>query len=116
MVVTPQAFYADGACTAVISADLVEAAYGSAGILTLGYEHRYGVAPSADAQGFYAFDMIVYGQTTYTSMKIEGNHLMIGSAFNLDTDDAAELAMSGTSPETRAYTIGKLPLYSSLYR
>jgi hypothetical protein len=79
------------------------------------YEHRYNVSSGPSAEGFYDFALIVYSQTTFTSMKIEGDRLMIGSAYNLDTEDPAELAMTGTSPETRAYAIGKLPLYYSLY-
>ena len=109
-------FYNDSACNNEISSVEVQKAFGIDRVPTGNYEHRYNVASGPKSEGVYDFDLIVYSYTTYTSMKIEGNHLMIGSAFNLDTDDPEELAMTGGSPETRAYAIGKLPLYYSLYR
>ena len=116
MTVRPLAFYNESACKAEISTAEVKKAFGRMTMPTGGYEHRYNVASGPDADGVYDFDLIVYSQTTYTSMKIEGDHLMIGSAFNADTEDPKELAMTGVSPQTRAYAIDQLPLYYSLYR
>ena len=116
MRVSALAIYSDTACKSEVSAQEFQKVAGNIRLPTGNYEHRYRVASGPDADGVYDFDQIVYSQTTYTSMKIEGNHLMIGSAYNRDTEDPNELAMTGGSPETRAYAIGKLPLYYSLYR
>ena len=116
MIVTSQAFFTDGACTSEISRAEVKKAFGRHPMDAGDYEHRYRVASAPNGEGVYDFDLIVYSQTTYTSMMIVGDHLMIGSAYNRDTDDPEELAMTGGTPETRTYAIGKLPLYYSLYR
>jgi hypothetical protein len=116
MVVTAQDYFSDQSCQKKITAAQVQQAFGRHPVEGSSYVHRYQVSVTPNSEGVYAFDMNVNGQITYTSMKIEGPHLMIGSAYNVDTDEPAELAMSGMSPETRAYTIGKLPLYYSLFR